>query len=83
MRYGVVFDGDVKTDFSPTGADDRHPEEAYQEEKEGFFRKVLKATKEVLLETNKNVYYVDTYMNSGSRYMGLILAENYCKKAYN
>jgi membrane-associated protease RseP (regulator of RpoE activity) len=42
----------------------------------------LTSTKEVLLETEKNVYYVHTYKNGDSRYMGLILGQDYCVRNY-
>ena len=43
----------------------------------------LSVTKEVILETNRNIYYVDTYTDGYNRYMGLVLTESYCKRTYN
>jgi hypothetical protein len=42
----------------------------------------LSSTKEVMLETEKNIYYVKTYMKDNSRYMGLILGQDYCARKY-
>jgi len=41
-------------------------------------------TKQVLLETEKNYYYVNTYRDQGTgkRYLGLLLRQDYCYRTY-
>ena len=38
----------------------------------------LKTTKEVILETENNIYYIRTYTEDHNRYMGLLLKQEYC-----
>ncbi|MFA5797210.1 MAG: hypothetical protein WC916_04200 [Candidatus Woesearchaeota archaeon] len=42
----------------------------------------LRSTKEVLVETPTNIYYIKTYEENGKRYMGLLLREDTCKRVY-
>jgi heme/copper-type cytochrome/quinol oxidase subunit 2 len=38
----------------------------------------LKTTKEIVLETENNIYYIKTYQSENNRYMGLLLKQEYC-----
>lgn len=38
----------------------------------------LKTTKEIVLETENNIYYVRTYRSENNRFMGLLLKQEYC-----
>ncbi|MGV8151021.1 MAG: hypothetical protein ACP5NV_04800 [Candidatus Woesearchaeota archaeon] len=42
----------------------------------------LDSTKEVVVETDSNIYYVKTYMQSNNRYMGFRLMQAYCERKY-
>lgn len=43
----------------------------------------LDVTKEIQMETNKKIYFIQTYKTSdGERHLGLTLAQNICKKDY-
>jgi hypothetical protein len=42
----------------------------------------LESTKQIVVETDENIYYVRTYMKDKNRYMGLILKQEYCAKEY-
>ena len=42
----------------------------------------LDSTKEILVETEDNIYYIKTYSKGNSRYMGLILSQAYCQREY-
>ena len=42
----------------------------------------LQTTKQVTLETDKNIYYIRTYEVDGNRYMGLLLRQEYCERKY-
>jgi hypothetical protein len=46
------------------------------------FMNSLTSTREVIVETEKNMYYVKTYEIDGKRYMGFILNQEYCVKDY-
>jgi hypothetical protein len=43
----------------------------------------LPSTKQVILETDNNLYYIQTYEIDGKRYMGLLLKQDYCERKYN
>ncbi|HYD03231.1 MAG TPA: hypothetical protein VEC16_02935 [Alphaproteobacteria bacterium] len=42
----------------------------------------LESTKEVVVETNKQTYLVETYQIDGRRYLGLLLEEKICPREY-
>ena len=42
----------------------------------------LESTKEVSVETTKNIYLVKTYQVDDKRYMGLLLKEQVCNREY-
>lgn len=42
----------------------------------------LETTKEVVVETDKSIYYIKTYNEGNNRYMGLLLAQAYCERKY-
>ena len=42
----------------------------------------LETTKEVVVETDKSIYYIKTYNEGANRYMGLLLAQAYCERKY-
>jgi len=42
----------------------------------------LSSTKEVTIETDKGLYYIQTYEVDGKRYMGLLLTQDYCEREY-
>lgn len=42
----------------------------------------LESTKEVFVETEDNIYYIKTYVNGNTKYMGLLLKQVYCERKY-
>lgn len=42
----------------------------------------LDTTKEVVVETENNIYYIKTYMEGNKKYMGLLLSQAYCDRKY-
>lgn len=42
----------------------------------------LETTKEVIVETDRGVYYIKTYNEGNNKYMGLLLAQAYCERKY-
>jgi len=42
----------------------------------------LETTKEVVVETDKSIYYIKTYNIGSNRFMGLLLSQAYCERQY-
>ena len=42
----------------------------------------LEMTKEVVVETEKGIYYIKTYNQGSNKFMGLLLSQAYCERQY-